>query len=822
MTPRATYRLQFHKDFTFTDALGIVAYLDELGVSHVYSSPITTARRGSLHGYDVTDPTRVNPELGGEPGLRQLAAALREREMGLIIDIVPNHMGVAGGENHWWQDVLRNGQASSYARYFDIDWRDPLLLPVLGGTLAAAITDGHLRLVEADGTRHLQLYGETLYPLRPDDPVHGIADALALHDPATEIGREALAVLAGRQHYRLAYWRTANDRINWRRFFSINELAGLRAEDPAVFEATHALPFRLFGEGIIDGVRVDHIDGLTDPAGYCRKLSEGLMSAAEGRRPYIVVEKILAPGEQVPADWPIEGTSGYDFMREATALLHDSSGLVRLRALWTEISGRPPDFAAEELSARQQLLAWQFESQLEACVEAFTELTTTIEDLAWIPRPMLRRAIERLLWVFPVYRTYGTGTDAPPEDASVREAARKGAQALAGPGEASIVAQVLEWLAGTGPGDPEIAAQAVRKFQQLSAPIAAKAVEDTAFYRHGVLLSCNEVGSDPAHGALSINEFHAAMASRAAKQPHAMLSLATHDHKRGPDARARLAVLSGTPDIWASHARDWLTYAGDSETGVDPSDLYMLLQTLVGAWDDNARSAPSAFLSRIHAWQEKALREAKVRSSWAAPDLEYEARCKTLAADLLTDERHADFRQSFAAFMRKLAPAAEANSLAQTALQFLAPGVPDIYQGSELEDFSLVDPDNRRPVDYDCRRNLLANVSGPADLSAKPYLIRNMLALRRRHPSLFARGDYRPLSVEGPRAEHILAFVRSEGEMRLECAIAVRLAEALVDGTAKCPKAEWWDDTRIVTGDGGMLAAAEAFANGVVYTNLVP
>ncbi|MGE4303293.1 MAG: malto-oligosyltrehalose synthase [Novosphingobium sp.] len=813
MTPRATYRLQFHKDFTFADAQGLISYLDALGVSHIYASPITTARRGSTHGYDVTDPTQVNPELGGEEGLRQLAAALHERDMGLIIDIVPNHMGIAGGENPWWQDVLENGQSSAYACYFDIDWRARLLMPVLGSPLAEAISEGNVRLVEADGRLHLQLYGETLFPLRPDDPVHLSDDAPARYDPETALGREALTVLVERQHYRLAYWRTANDQINWRRFFSINELAGLRIEDPAVFEAVHALPFRLFADGLIDGVRVDHVDGLTDPAGYCRDLVSGLEAAGKGRKPYVVVEKILAPGEHVPADWPIDGTSGYDFMREVTALLHNTDGMAQLGAFWREISGRPADFAEEELLARQQLLAWQFESQLEDCVEAFCDLTSAQDDLAWIPRAMLRRAIERLLWVFPVYRTYGNGGSAPPEDAAIRETAGKAARQLAGPGEAPIIDHILAWVAGTGPGDPEITSEAVRKFQQLSAPIAAKAVEDTAFYRHGVLLSANEVGSDPAHPALSIDACHAAMAHRAARQPQAMLSLATHDHKRGPDARARLAVLSDIPDRWAAQVRSWMMLMGPDAMGVDPADIYMLLQTLVGAWDESAETDLRAFLSRVQAWQEKAVREAKLHSSWAAPDADYEARYKALAAALLTGADYADFRETFRAFRQAIAPAAEANSLAQTALLMLAPGVPDIYQGSELEDFSLVDPDNRRPVDYALRQKLL---TARAVAPTKQALVRDILAIRRKNARLFTTGEYLPLVVEGPRAGHIIAFSRSIDKTQLICAVAVGLGEALTGSKRALPSSEWWADTRIKT-EGVTLSAAEAFRNGVAY-----
>lgn len=812
--PRATYRLQFHADFTFADAEALVPYLDELGISHVYASPITTARRGSRHGYDVTDPTRVNPELGGEAALRRLSAALRKRGMGLIIDIVPNHMSIAGGENPWWQDVLENGQASAFARYFDIDWNAPLVLPVLGSPLSHAIAQGHVRLVDAGGRLCLRLYDETPCPLRPDDPVLAVprGDALAGHDPGEESGRKALAALAQRQHYRLAYWRAANDQLNWRRFFSINELAGLRAEDPDVFAATHALVFRLFAAGVIEGVRVDHVDGLSDPAGYCHRLVSGLEEADPGRLPYVVVEKILAPGEHHPRDWRVQGTSGYDFMRDVTALLHEPAGREPLAEVWSRISGRSARFEDEEFTARRQLLSWQFEGQLRACVDAFATLAHGAGDLAWIPKAMLRRAVERLIWVFPVYRTYGTGASSPPEDAPVREAARRAAARHSPPGEDPVAALVLDWLEGNGPGDARLAAEAVRRFQQLSSPIAAKAVEDTAFYRHGVLLSANEVGSAPSRFSMPIADFHAAMTRRCAKEPHAMLALATHDHKRGADARARLAVLSGVPEFWRSHVRQWMELARPDAAGIDPADTYMLLQTLVGAWDASAVANRPEFLARVQAWQEKALREAKLRSSWVAPDLDYEARCKKLAAALLGSERHCEFRDSFASFMQAISPAATANSIAQTALQLSVPGVPDIYQGTELPDFSLVDPDNRRPVDFRHRKDMMAFTEDGAAGAAKLQLISHLLAMRRARPSLFAAGDYRPLEVSGPRAGHVVAFARREGGSELVGAVAIRLERVLVGGSAPCPSPQWWDGTCVEIGPGDALQAARLFA----------
>jgi len=795
--PSATYRLQFHKDFTFAEAEEIVPYLADLGVSHLYASPITVAAAGSTHGYDVIDPTRINPELGGEAGLLSLVEALQRHGLGIIIDIVPNHMGVAGDENAWWLDVLEHGQASDYAPGFDIDWSRRIVLPVLGTPLSEALDEGVIKLVPRSDRLGVQLYDGAIYPIRADDPVH--AQGL----DAT-LSRDDLAALLDRQHYRLTYWRAANDELNWRRFFSINELAGVRIEDPAVFERTHALYFDLFARGLIDGVRVDHVDGLTDPAGYCRTLRRRFDEIAPNRHAYIVVEKILAADEPFSTDWRIEGTSGYDFMRQASEVLHDPAGQVPLGDLWEKISGRSATFADEAVPARQDLLEWQFEGQLQACVAGFVALAKA-EGLDGITPGMLRRAIERLLWVFPVYRTYATGEGAPPADAPIRQAAREAALPLMPPGEAPVLDLLLGWLAGESCADAPVLGEAVRRYQQLSAPIAAKGVEDTAFYRHGVLLSANDVGFEPGRFAGSIADFHAAMTARATATPKAMLATATHDHKRGEDARARLAVLSAVPDAWATRVHGWLELAETHAEAVDAADAYMLFQTLVGAWQDGDEE----LLTRVHDWQRKALREAKLRSSWEAPDEAYETQCHDLATLLLTGEAGAAFRKDFATFMAQISAGAMANTLAQTALHLLAPGVPDIYQGCELLDLSMVDPDNRRPVDYARRRDLLAS-DGADGEAAKFRLVASLLTLRQR--SAAARdGAYEPLPVTGPRAEHVVAFARRQSGETVVCAVAVRLGAALLGADSVVPDADWWGDTE-VEADGQRLPARDLFA----------
>jgi (1->4)-alpha-D-glucan 1-alpha-D-glucosylmutase len=816
MTPRATYRIQLNREFSFAQAEEIAPYLDRLGVSHVYASPITTAVPGSQHGYDVTDPTRVNPELGGEDGLRSLVAALRSRGMGLIIDIVPNHMGVAGGHNPYWNDVLRHGEASDYAHWFDIDWRQPLLLPILGAPLTDVLAAGDLALDRSGAEPELVLYGDQRLPLRAED-----SEALPAADD-----RKGLTRLLERQHYRLGWWRQANDELNWRRFFTINDLAGLRIEDSEVFEQTHALYFRLWEEGLIDGVRIDHVDGLSDPAGYCRKLRERFdaveraADALQGKA-YIVVEKILGPGESLPSDWGVDGTSGYDFMEDVSALLHDPAGGREMVDLWHRFSGRHLTFEQEELQARQDMLSWGFEGQLRACTGSFQALAQTDPSSAGWTRGMLRRAIARLLWIFPVYRTYGTGSAAPACDAKVRERVRADVKRFTPPGEAAVAERILQWLAGEGPGDPALAAEAVRRFQQLSAPIAAKAVEDTAFYRYAPLLSRTDVGVDAHRMAGSIEDFHQACSRRLEMCPLAMLATATHDHKRGEDVRARLAVLSAIPRIWRQRVEAWDDSSRGAESGVAAGDRFALYQMIYGCWPEGLQPGDhegmAAFRSRLGAWQEKALREAKLRSSWALPDEEYENRARQFLESLLDPAREHGSAAAIHAFVAETAGAAQANMLVQAGLHFSVPGVPDCYQGCELPDFSMVDPDNRRPVDYSLRKEMLANAKA---IHPKLKLIQDLLLLRERQPQLFLSGSYEPARVTGLRKDHVVAFERRHDDVLLRCAFAIRCAVPIPGSDRINPQEGWWGDTSIVFGGDQQRPAAEIFADSPVFVAL--
>ncbi|WP_129793001.1 malto-oligosyltrehalose synthase [Sphingosinicella sp. CPCC 101087] len=782
MRPRATYRLQFNSAFTFDQAEAIVPYLRDLGISHVYASPVTAAQAGSTHGYDVIDPTRINPELGGEAGFRRLAGRLRAEGMGLILDIVPNHMSVTGGANSWWNDLLAKGRASAFADYFDVDWSDKILLPFLGAPPEVAIAAGDLRLERHEGRLWILAHGADLYPLRDEDQSGG-----------------DLAALLERQHYRLAWWRAANDLLNWRRFFTITGLAGVRVEDEAVFEATHALYFRLHSEGLIDGVRVDHVDGLADPAAYCRRLRSRL-----GADAWILVEKILGPGESLREEWGVDGTSGYDFMEQVAALLHDPAGEAPLARHWSQVSSRALDAGGEELLARRQILAWEFEGQLAACVEAFAAVADCSDETRAFTKPSLRRAIEALLQAFPVYRGYGDAADAP-----LLADVRGRALPLAPPGEADVLDRLLAWLApdvpddtpGADPAPPARLADARRRFRQLSAPIAAKAVEDTAFYRYGRLLSRNDVGFDPRRFSMDVESFQAAMAGRGERWPGAMLATATHDHKRGEDVRARLAVLSELAEEWITAAESWRRANGAAQSGIDPGDEYMLYQMLVGAWPaalaiEEADSC-AAFRERLWAWMEKALREAKLRSSWTQPNESYEGRCRGFVERLLDPTRSAAFLDEARAFVGRIAPAAEANSLVQVFLRCAAPGVPDCYQGCEFADFSMVDPDNRRPVDYTARAEALGAAEPHGFDAAKQRLIAQMLGARRAHADLWSEGSWEPVGVEGPRAEHMLAFIRRRGESGLLGAAALRCAPALAGTGHRAPPADFWENTRL-------------------------
>ena len=877
--PRATARLQFFSGFTLDDAVPIVPYLAALGISHLYASPLLKARPGSTHCYDIVDHNEINPELGGIDALRRLMAALRAQNMGLLLDIVPNHMGVGGADNAWWLDVLEWGQASRYAEFFDIDWTPPdaslthkLLAPFLGAAYGEVLESGALQLKcgEAGGL-HIE-YHEHHFPISArstalvlhiepacNDISHAFANAakrsgrnaahqvaaeakamlrvfvkteegaeavrkcLARFDPAQEDGRRRLHELLQRQHYRLAWWRAAADEINWRRFFDINTLAGIRVEQPRVFDATHGFLLQLYAEGLIDGVRIDHIDGLADPRGYARKLRRAMESAGQKRPPeavkgppYIVVEKILNGRERLDADWRTDGTTGYDFMDQVSAVLHDPAGEAPLSALWTGITGRTADFAQEEEPARRQILRDNLASELHATAAALHRIAR--RDLATRDYTLtgIRRGLTEILAHFPVYRIYAGQAGASETDVQVMERALAGARRSFRAADAKILDLLRRWLVEEapralppGPRRAERLRTAVR-FQQLSAPVAAKSVEDTAFYRFGRLLSRNEVGSNPGQFALSPSGFHAAMLDRCKRFPGGLLATATHDHKRGEDTRARLAVLSEIPDAWETAIARWMRLNAivRQEVGPSPADELMLYQTLVAAWPLGLTAQDGAgleaFTQRVAGWLEKAIREAKLVSEWAAPNEEYETAAKNFL--IATTDPSRPVLGEIIGFAERLGAPGALNGLAQTLLRLTAPGVPDLYQGAEFWDQSLVDPDNRRSVDFAARERALRQSVSPAELlktwasgAVKQSVIARTLALRREWPTLFAKGDYTKLEAEGAMAQHILAFSRGEGKSRIVVAVT-RLAAKCLEHAPLLPAAAWGDTTLTLPG----------------------
>ncbi len=820
--PRATMRLQLHAGFTFADAARLLPYLRDLGVSHLYASPILTARAGSIHGYDVVDPTRVNPELGGEDGLRALVAALRDAGLGLIVDIVPNHMAVGSGDNAWWQDVLQHGPVSRYARYFDIDWTpaDPelqgkVLAPFLGRPYGEALAAGEIRLERDEAGTPVIRYFDNTYRIRPGDYPEIAAVGLAGYDPATADGHGRLHRLLERQHYRLAWWGTAGDEINWRRFFDINGLAGLRVESPVVFEATHGTLFRLYAEGLIDGFRIDHVDGLSDPPTYCRDLRARL-AELEPQRPteaprgpaYIVVEKILGAEESLPTDWGVDGTSGYDFMDAVSLLQYDPAAEPTLAALWAEVSGRPPQFGPEEVLARRQILQRGFDAQLEATATTLHRLARLDPATRDVTQASIRRALVALLSFFPVYRTYNAGTPRSPGDAAAFNRALEAAKADNPNALHPVLDHLDRWLSGAEAHSPaiDVRRDACRQFQQLSAPVAAKAVEDTAFYRYGRLLSRNDVGFDAGCLGAKPDAFHANCQARLADFPDAMLATATHDHKRGEDIRARLAVLTEMPQTWAETVRRWVRGNAQRRTGDGPArgDEAMLYQMIVGAWppalDPTDAAGVRDFAERLAEWQLKAAREAKLYTDWTAPDAAYEESARDFLFAIMAPD--SPFLAQAAQFAQRIAPAGAVNGLAQTLLKLTAPGVPDFYQGTEFWDFSLVDPDNRRRVDFpariaalQARPSLAALATAWQDGRVKQALIGRVLALRRTAPALFARGTYQPVSLSGPLAEHAVAFLRALGDRA--CLVVIpRLPSRLLTDSIVIA-ADAWEDTRL-------------------------
>lgn len=840
--PRATARLQFHPDFTLDDATRRVPYYAKLGVSHLYASPLATARPGSTHGYDVIDHTAINPALGGKPALERLVAALREANMGLILDIVPNHMATHA-DNRWWWSVWEHGPDSPYAHYFDIDWnsRDSaltgkILAPFLGKPYGEALDGGDLRLdYDADHQAFIIRAHDDPYPLAEgslDTGGHSPQDVIAAHDPATKEGNARLHALLERQYYRLAWWRCAPEEINWRRFFEVSELAGVCVERDDVFDAVHALTFDLYARGLIDGVRVDHVDGVADPIGYCAKLRERLIALSAQRpgalandEPYVIIEKILAHDETLDRRWQVHGTTGYEFMSQVNAVLHDPEAEEPLTELWQTVSGELRSPEQVLLDARELMIARHFPVERNATVDALHRIARADLHTRDMTRESIRRALHELLRVFPVYRTYANengraNEDAPRFAATLARAHRPLIDESDGD-DTHVLQAVANWLGGEAPRDyPQeqraLRLHAIRRFQQLTPPLAAKSLEDTTFYQYARLLSTNDVGGEPSVFAELPQTFHAQNAWRAEHRPATMLTTATHDHKRGEDVRARLSVVTEMPQRWRNvvlriQARD--AFLDSWPCKPSGRDRYALWQTIVGAWplelatDDAAGVA--AFRERLGQWQEKSIREAKLSTSWIVADAAYETSCADYLAHIAAPG--SDTLTELAMFARDIAPAGAINGLAQTLLRLTSPGIPDLYQGTEYWDFSLVDPDNRRPVDFDARERSLASLdeTSPDALLAqwrdgriKQAVVARTLALREDKSEVFAAGKYDALTVTGTRADQVFAYIRQRDDDAI-LVVVPRLTGIGIDhATPQWPvpqiAADFWGDTSIM------------------------
>ncbi len=876
-TPLATYRLQLHREFTFAQATALLPYLARLGISHVYCSSFLKARAGSTHGYDVVDYGRINPELGDEASFALFCTSLGENGLGLILDFVPNHMGVGHADNAWWLDVLEWGRASPYAGYFDIDWSPPrrdladkLLVPILGKSYGAALTDGEIELRFSAETGAFDFwYADHRLPVNPRDyatilgalaqapslsrALDGLQDALlseaaprylrdvasaakeaiaaAARDPAVrqEIEKTVAAwhgakgdfaswtrlhELLQRQCFRLAHWRTAADEVNYRRFFDIPELAGMRMERIVVFRDSHEFLGRLLADGILQGLRIDHVDGLADPQRYCRRLNAFAAAivprVASGKRlrPYILVEKILTGTEKLPQSWPVSGTTGYDYLALANGLFIERTGFAKLQRHWGRFTGRDGDIGIEEEIYRCRLLV--IDRNLASELTYLVNWLVEIAEADWFTRDFtrkrLRDALTEIVAAFSVYRTYVTERGASEEDRRViSDAVAKAHRRWQG-----ADGEILDFIAALltldirtlNPGhfaDKHGAIlRFVARFQQYTGAIAAKAVEDTFFYRFVPLVSANEVGASPYRPSTAPLVFHEQMTERAKVWPLAMLASATHDTKRGEDMRARLDVLSEISDDWARRVARWHIYnrphRGEAVGRPTPSanDEYLLYQSIVGTWPMQPgmllRSAErrDEYVARLKAYALKAAREAKLETSWTAPDETYEAGFERFIGRLF-EPAHNPFTDSLLRFLPPILRFGAFNSLSQLVLKATAPGVPDFYQGNEFWDLSLVDPDNRRPVDYAARREALQSLDLATAIThwregwLKLWLTERLLTLRNRRSGLFAAGSYEPLVVTGAGAEHIVAFRRESGDEAI-IVIVTRLLMDIIRG----------------------------------------
>ena len=863
--PTATYRLQLSKEFDFDAAAKVVPYLKSLGISHLYASPFTKARAGSPHGYDVVDHNQFNPELGGEAGFLRLSETLKAHDIGLILDFVPNHVGVHFADNPWWLDMLEWGPASRHAAAFDVDWeqlphraRGGILLPILGSPYGQALEQGEIALrydpeagsfsawyyehrlpiaperyseilrtivkeagAEADpaGLSMLDLasrYSRLHHPNREEAPafkaelktIDGAAAIIERGLEAYRAGPErvtqtlALHHLLERQHYRIAHWRLASSDINYRRFFDVNSLAGLRVEDARTFTETHRLVARLIAEDRLDGLRLDHIDGLRDPAQYCQRLRRLVRAARSNKSApfYLVIEKILGEGEKLRPLPGVHGTTGYEWLNAITQVLVAGEGLEALDEVWRQLSNQSPRLEPVLKEAKRRVLETLLASEFTVLSRLLARIASGHYSTRDFSADSLRQALELYVLHFPVYRSYLTEAGASAEDHALITATIDKARTdwfAADDGifdflRDALTMDLIKAERGTAHSAPRLRRFAL-KVQQFTGPLMAKSLEDTAFYRYHRELALNEVGGDPAAGALPLATFHTRMRERAKVWPHGMSATATHDTKRGEDARARIMAITEMSGEWTANVARWkvqnarhVVFDGNFRT---PSATfeYMLYQALLGAWQPD----DPAFVERLQAYALKAAREGKEETSWLNPHARYEEGIATFIARILDRRESAEFLDSFEAIARRISLLGALNSISQITLKATLPGVPDFYQGTEFWDFSMVDPDNRRPVDYAVRASALEtleNADWPElirrwpDGRLKLAWTRELLAMRRQYSDLFAEGDYLPLEVHGRDSDHVIAFARRHGRHAAVIAVARRFGHFTDDG----------------------------------------
>jgi (1->4)-alpha-D-glucan 1-alpha-D-glucosylmutase len=917
--PRATYRLQLNRDFTFKQATGIVPYLSKLGISHCYISPFLKARSGSMHGYDIVDHNSLNPEIGSVEDFDLFVATLHEHGMGLILDIVPNHMGVMGSDNAWWLDVLENGESSIYANYFDIDWHplkdeldEKVLVPVLGEHYGAVLESGELKLVFHAERGELDIsYHEHRFPVDPkeypgvlqhcapkstdtgveqnsdllefqslitafshlpgrqevsrdridernrDKEIHkrrlaelcarapAIANCIQRSvdafngDPADPASFEELHELIKAQAFRLANWRVASDDINYRRFFDTNDLAGVCMQDEQVFQATHRLVLAMMAEGKVNGLRLDHPDGLYDPAQYFDRLSRSIAAATNktsnelqnsacSEPDYVVIEKILTGDERLPGEWAVCGTTGYDFANLVNGLFVDSAASTKIDRIYRNFIDDSTDFEELAYRSRKLIMRVALASELNVLANRLTRIALSKRRTCDFTLNSLRDALMEVVASFPVYRTYVTPSGVSESDERYIRIAISRAKWRSPAADTTIfdfIEQVLLTYIAEGQDAPyrNAVTTFAMKFQQFTSPVMAKGIEDTVFYRYNRLVSLNEVGSDPQHFGISTANFHLANQDRLRSWPHTMLATSTHDSKRSEDVRARINVLSEIPGLWRLQLREWhqlnLEHKRQVNSRPAPSanDEYLLYQTLLGAWPSEPLSDErqwEIFRQRIESYMLKALREAKENTSWINQNAEYENAISFFVKTLLTPNHGNKFLEDFVPFQRRIARIGLWNSLSQTLLKLTCPGVPDIYQGNELWSFDLVDPDNRRAVDYALRednfealrgldpspngRSVRSLIQGPGEERLKLYVIWKTLCLRQQHSDLFENGDYLPATVEGTKANHVVAFLRIYERKRV-LIVVPRLAAGLLNDSDLPPiGSQVWGDTRLI------------------------